>query len=231
MGNFWRLLAMPFGLGLIFVSGAAAAWSNLDRQLWTTIGTGGDVETVRSLLERGANPNTAGATDASVLMCAMKVEVARALLDRGAEINARDMEGKSALHYRTQEGTTKDTVELLLDRGAAVNARDKEGETPLANAAIKGRREVAELLIKRGAEVNSRDKSNSTPLHWAAYLGNTEVVKLLVGRGAEVNALTSEGLTVLSCTCVQDDEIVAVLKAAGATGTPVECSEETLMLR
>lgn len=228
MGRVWRGLAMAVVLALLLGAGAMAG--DLDGQLWDEVGLGGDAVKVRALLDAGANANTTGLTGVPVLMFADNLEVVRALLDRGAEVNAQDAEGASVLYQNVFWGR-KDIVELLLARGAKVNAKNSDGQTPLDLAAYKGWKEIAELLIARGAEVNSRDNGNKTPLHSAAYQGKIELVKLLIAKGAEVNAVTAEGLPVLGCTCVQDKEIVAMLQAAGAKGTPEECSEDALMYR
>jgi hypothetical protein len=227
-----RMLAMAVVLGWILSANMAGAegWSSLDSQLWDEVGLGGDASKVQALLDAGAHANIKNLTGAPVLMFADNVEVARILLDRGAEVNARTPEGESILYQNTFWGR-REIVELLLARGANVNAKNSDGETPLFIAAYKGWKEIVELLLVKGADVNAKDNTNKTPLYSAAFQGQKDIAALLIAKGAEVNSATNEGVSILSATCVQDAEVVAMLRAAGAKGTPEQCSEEALMMR
>lgn len=233
MGNLRRLLVMALALGLLLTANIAGAegWSNLDSQLWDEVGLGGDPVKVRALLDAGAKANIKNLLGDEVLLFADNVEVARALLDRGADPNAKmSIEGESVL-YQNAFWNRKEIVELLLARGANVNAKNSDGETPLFIAAYKGWKEIAELLLARGADVNIRDGANKTPLYLAAFQGQKEVAALLIAKGADVNAVTNEGASILSATCVQDTEVVTMLQAAGAKGTPEQCPEDTFLYR
>ena len=78
------------------------------------------------------------------------VGVATLLLDRGAAVNMRCREsGATDLHdcvYWNHLGV----AELLVDRGAPVDARDDGGWTPLMQARIHKRQELAALFRARG---------------------------------------------------------------------------------
>ncbi|MEI8289074.1 MAG: ankyrin repeat domain-containing protein [Verrucomicrobiota bacterium] len=83
--------------------------------------------------------------------------IAVILLAHGANINAKDHEGKIALHFAVQQGTLQ-SVEWLLKNGAEVNARDNKGVTPLSltkyrnrGREVQKRKDLAELLRKYGA--------------------------------------------------------------------------------
>ncbi len=122
-------------------------------------------------------------------------------LSKGADINAKDDDGFTPLHWTAIKGH-KEIVELLIDNGANVNPKgDEFGMTPLHKAASKGHREITELLIANGADVNAKVVSSptartallegSTPLETAK---NKETFDLLRKHGGKTGAeLKAEG--------------------------------------
>jgi len=104
------------------------------------------------------------------------------LLDRGFDINAKNLNGETALMSATFRGKA-DLVELLLDRGAEVNARNGYGATALMYAAEWGYSRIAKTLLESGADVNLQDNGGETALSLALHRNNTEVTKLLKGTG------------------------------------------------
>ena len=67
----------------------------------------------------------------------LDLKTVRALLDAGAAVNARDIEGKTPLHWMVETGIEVDAqaVRSSLEAGADVCARDDQGRTPLHVAA------------------------------------------------------------------------------------------------
>jgi ankyrin repeat protein len=86
------------------------------------------------------------------------------LLASKSDIKARDIFGRTPLHWAAQQGFT-DVVELLLANHAEIEARDKYGATPLDLAAALGRKEVVERLLANQADVNTTNNAGSTLLH------------------------------------------------------------------
>ena len=68
-------------------------------------------------------------------------------LDAGVDINARDKNGWTPLHWAALGGYTK-IVGILIDNGAQINATDELGDTPLDFANV----ESAKLLILKGGK-------------------------------------------------------------------------------
>lgn len=84
------------------------------------------------------------------------------LLDQGADINFKDKEGKTALHWACTYGHFK-AVETLIYNGADIHARDYMGSTPLHAVAKhltprpKEREKIITLLFKFGASIYDKD--------------------------------------------------------------------------
>ena len=157
-----------------------------------------DMAAVRTLLERGADPNALGTYGTPALHWLVRVsDVAAAslLLDAGADPNLVNEHGVAPLHLAIENGD-RDMVERLLAAGADPDLPDRTGETPLFLAARIGDPVIAAALIARGATVDARDPEyRQTPLMVAAREGHADIVELLLAHGADVNAQTRTGET------------------------------------
>jgi ankyrin repeat protein len=135
----------------------------------------------------------------------------RELLRKGVDPNGTAKDGRTALHWASQEGQLA-VVRELLAHGAAVDAQDKLGFTPLTIAAGEGHYHVARELLKAGASarVTARADADRTPLHAASVWDRRAIVRLLVGRSdAEINARDSEGKTALAHAIENGNKVVA----------------------
>ena len=77
------------------------------------------------------------------------IEAVKQAIAAGADVNAKDDEGLTPLHYAAYY-SHKETVELLITEGADLNAKSY-GETPLDLAIRLGQTETADLLRKTAA--------------------------------------------------------------------------------
>ena len=156
------------------------------------------------LLDRGADPNTKGTNDRSLLHTAAlrgNLEVAALLIDRGADVNARDAVGSTPLHWALWGDRSGEMVSLLVDGGADVMATDDLRLTPLHWAASwweTGLEEAVTQLIDLGADPEAADQFDRTPLHWAARYNRAEVVRLLAAEATDLNAIDQGGATPLT---------------------------------
>lgn len=155
----------------------------------------GSPESMRLLLEAGADPNLANAFAATPLMwCAGDVIKVRLLLSKGAKVDASSQLGRTPLLIAAAYDGATEAARLLIEKGADVNARDKSGMSVLQQAASSNHIELVRLLLTKGAKVNTADEGGFTPLMAAATNGdrNAELVKLLLEHGAAVNVKTGD---------------------------------------
>lgn len=112
-----------------------------------------------------------------------QLETIKLFLANGADVNARDNDNFSALHWAAW-ASRSDIADILLNNGADKNARNKFGDTPLHEAADVGAIEVVKLLVDRGAEINIKGNAGYTPLKMAISRGHQDVVDYLRDSGA-----------------------------------------------
>ena len=141
----------------------------------------------------------------------------RRLLQQHTDVNARQGDGATALHWAAH-WDDQSMTNVLISAGADVNADDDEGVTPLWLACLNGSAAVAETLLKKGANPNAALHNGETPLMIAAHTGNVELVKLLLANNAELNTKeASRGQTALMRAVAENHtDIVKVLVEKGA---------------
>ena len=145
-----------------------------------------NVEFLAFLLSSGANANFLD-NDGSrpVHRAAHNSQILQRLGEKGADINLRDLNGETALHWAAREGSVGG-VEWLLANGAVVNSTSGVGHTPLHVATENGHEQACRILLESGADCEQHtNTTRSTPLHCAAYLGNLAVVEILLDFNAD----------------------------------------------
>ena len=204
----------------------AISWNHLDDSgkgtvysLWFAVASD-NIEVTEILLQRGAN--IGDANEPYPLFAEVKsVAMANLLLSHGAQVNAKNAEGKVALHYYDIYGGVT-MFEWLVAHGADVNIKDNKGRTPLYRAVLNSEPKLVELLLKDGAAVNAKDNDGATPLHMLGSKDkltaqdNVQVVELLMSYGADVNAQDKSGQTPLGLvTATTDQELIQAFKSHG----------------
>lgn len=159
----------------------------------------------------------AGADDVIAAARAGDAVAVRALLAAGADVDARQGDGATALHWAAHRGDPA-LAEALLAAGADVDAANALGATPLWLASQNGDARLVARLLAAGADANVRLKMGETSLMSAARSGSAEAVRLLLAAGADVDAAERErGQTALMWAAAQSHaEVVRLLVAAGA---------------
>ena len=185
--------------------------------------TAGDVEMVKMLLERGANPNSVEQDNRrnrlalakhamgknSVLIAAVQkgyLDVARLLVEAGADVDYRGFMGKTAVYVAVENGR-RTQLQYLLDQKVDVNITSLAGISPLMEAAKLGNRRLVADLLGSTARVNMIEQpelgfaretqggssSGMTALMFAARGGHDDVVDQLLQAGAEINIHNANG--------------------------------------
>ena len=82
------------------------------------------------------------------------IEKCRELLARGANVNYRDQNVSTPLHWAVNHGHVN-VCEFLLSHGADINAKDKFFNSPLVVALKKGQTNVCLFLLAKGSNIHS----------------------------------------------------------------------------
>lgn len=141
--------------------------SKVDRGADTMLTTGstpllraakaGDVEVIKALLAKGADPKLATKFGMTPIMAAA-----------GLGSKEEDTTGR----HKTQAEAVE-SIQLFLNAGEDVNSVDRQGDTALHGAAQKGYDQVVQFLADHGAKLDIKDKRGRTPLDAAnGLMGN-----------------------------------------------------------
>lgn len=110
-------------------------------------------------------------------------------LRMGADINAKNNDGRTALHVAAALGHL-DIVKELIERGADIEAKNPLGRTALLLATINDQVQIIKELLKNGADIEAKDNNGYTAFLWASSPeGNIEIADELVVNGASVHLL------------------------------------------
>ena len=186
------------------------------------------VEIMKLLYEHGAYFDSRAYPDLNPVHCALcagSEKALRALLRNGFDIDAKDQESRTLLHWLAMyeadsrvaivlggqftrfgmklEDAASATVSML-EQGANLSEQDRDGNTPLHLTAATDMRPVAEVLFAHGAETESRNFAGATPLHIAAWFNSLDTAVLLRDRGAQIDSLDSAGNTPLHIATADD---------------------------
>ncbi|HAZ12347.1 MAG: hypothetical protein A2X86_03830 [Bdellovibrionales bacterium GWA2_49_15] len=165
-------------------------------------------------------------------------KIVKYLLDHKADVNLKDNDGRSALHYHVNKYNLykydQKKLDLLLKAGAVVDGCDASETSPLLlltkialphNPNGPFHVQLAAKLLSLGAKVNRVNLAGETPLLAATENGHLEMVKLLLSKGADAKYIDNSGLT-LPARVARDHniqsaevkQIICLLIKAGANG-------------
>ena len=179
-------------LQIIFVLCLNVTTVQAQSDTWFDAVKSGDFDTVKSLIESGADVNETDSDGSTPLMWASgegHTKIVELLISKGAHINAVGAKDWTAI-----TGISKcehPLKEIVLDTkrywiGGLVEHNETTNYRTTALMWASGERHIqtVELLIAKGARVNVFDNKGSTPLMWASRCGHTQTVELLNRKGS-----------------------------------------------
>lgn len=119
----------------------------------------GEVDTLRSLLQAGAQPNVIDGDGWTPLMAACGVhssapQPVQMLLEASALPSLADKEGRIPLHTAAHWGADGGIKEIVAAAPGTLNLTDHDDNTPLATAVQNGQEGAVRLLLSVGASAN-----------------------------------------------------------------------------
>ena len=156
----------------------------------------GDLEKVKEMLDKGADPNTAYLRHIALHEAAdnNRIEIVSLLIDRGAQLDLISPSGHTALHEAVASGHVE-IVRLLIDRGSKMDVISERDSTPLMIAMNRRKDAIATLLIEKGADIHVRDRDGCSVLIHAVRNDNVKQVHLLLDRGADLDVTCKINIT------------------------------------
>ncbi|MCP4656272.1 MAG: ankyrin repeat domain-containing protein, partial [bacterium] len=210
---------------------------------------GGDLGTVRVLVEAGVDVNARGYREAALHKAAknghrevyeylepMSTEEIRQdahpLLQKGIERKQLHESFDSEDLTEAIEDENLEGIHQLIDRGVNVDGRDPSGQTPLMLASLYGTTAIVEGLLEAGADPNLSSEvegleHGATALMMAAESPFAEdrprVISALVEAGADPDARdTEQGWTALMRAILTRDGLVDSVESLIAAGADLE---------
>ena len=149
------------------------------------------VETVKELLDAGADVNSRTSNDLTPLH-----QACGCFLSSEVSLNGPEFDNK--VKSKSKHIFNENIIKLLLERGADIEAKaGRDMETPFLGA-CKGSLAVVKLLLKFGANMHELDEWDQSALHMAAYGNKLDIVNFLLLKGFDINIKDEDGDTPLS---------------------------------
>jgi ankyrin repeat protein len=141
----------------------------------------------------------------------------RALIKEGADVNVRQGDGATALHWAVHLDDP-DLVSVLISAGAKADVADDTGVTPLYLACLNRRGALVQTLLTAGANPNAALVTGETVLMTCARAGEATGVRALLTRGANANAKESghSQTALMWAAAERHPDAIAALIEAGA---------------
>ncbi len=165
-------------------------------------------------------PVRAGAASETPLIAAVRngdTQAVQALLKGHADVNGRQGDGATALHWAAHLDDLR-TAQLLIRAGARAGVADDAGATPLYLACTNRSAAMVGALLTAGADPNAALLNGETALMTCSRTGDVKAVEALLARGADVNRREPrhDQTALMWAAANKHPDVVARLVKAGA---------------
>lgn len=136
-------------------------------------------------------------------------KITKILVEHGANVNIRDRNESTPLHY----AHNLSIIKLLVEHGADVKAVNDDGYTVLMSCnEYHCDAEIIKYLIEAGVDINAKDYLGETFLshichnhYWEIIDDIIDILEYLIKHGADVNTLDEEGRNPIGHAVNDDD--------------------------
>lgn len=232
-----RVIFLAFILGIVSIQ---CIWADDVGELVESARQG-DLDKVKSLINKGVDVNAKDYTEYTALMWASNwghLEIVKYLISKGANVNIKGFQNRTAL-MKAAIGGQLEVIKILVDNGANANIRNDDGYTALElattdeiwdylrprtrdfnvnfaliNSAKRGNLKQVKYYLSQGADINAKDNNGYTALMMAVgYVSDNhlEIIKYLISKGANLNAKKNNGGTALMTASCGNLEAVKAL--------------------
>lgn len=116
------------------------------------------------------------------------------LLSKDADVNAKNNNGQTALHFCASKANLDIARTLLAQKPpASARIKDRRGQLPLHRAAAVGSVPMIKALLDAKSPLNATDIDGMTALHHAMCEGHGDAALLLLTSGADFDKQDNEG--------------------------------------
>ena len=110
-----------------------------------------------------------------------KEKVLEILNNQKININYKNENGWTALHFACDEGNLK-VAEILIKAHIDVNIKNNDERTALHISAFRGYFDITKLLIENGADLNALDNEKNLAIHLCSLNGYNELLTFLLNK-------------------------------------------------
>lgn len=149
------------------------------------------------------------------------IQKVKSLLDKGADPNATDDFRNTPLFIALFERHGEPMIKILVEAGANINGSNNNGFPFIVSAASDNEIDDVKILLKYGANPNVLEHDSGTALGYASAMGFEGVVKTLLDGGADILQLHKDKPVLYWAAINQYSETVKLLLNYGADGNSV----------
>jgi ankyrin repeat protein len=140
-----------------------------------------NLKIAKYLCENGANKDLTDEIGNTALMHAIYKypEIAMYLITNGADINIKNSQDETAIHFASMAGNLS-IIKMLFERGANINVYNINKHTPIMMACGNKHFKCVKYLITNGADINVHDLNYDNLLHGCMYHNTYDILLLLL---------------------------------------------------